>query len=95
MSSQSDIPDVNLVEESDEGEYYHVRFRDPDDFSEIRTPDWAEEAAESVSSGAEVRTGKREGSDDWTVESVLIKKSAGDEDKAKEEATRIVSKIES
>jgi len=29
--------------------YYHVRYRDPDDFDEIRTPDWAENVANSLS----------------------------------------------
>lgn len=82
---------VNTVEEGDE--YYHVRFRDPDNFSEIRTPDWAEEAANSVSQNAEVRTGKLEGQDDWLVQSVLIQKEAG-KDKAVEQAQKIVDKIE-
>jgi hypothetical protein len=34
------------VEETDD--YVHVRFRDPDDFETIRTPDWAENAASDV-----------------------------------------------
>ena len=85
-------PDVQMVDTEDE--YIHVRFRDPDNFDTIRTPDWAENAASSVSEGAEVRTGKRKNSDDWEVESVLIKKNVG-EDKAKEQAKKIVEKIES
>jgi hypothetical protein len=88
----ADTPSVKAVET--EGEYIHVRFRDPDDFDEIRTPDWAENPAQDVSEGAEVRTGDREGNDDWEVQSVLIKKSAG-EDKAREQAEEIVEKIES
>ena len=87
-----DVPDVQTVEEADD--YYHVRFRDPDEFDEIRTPDWAANAAESVSEGAEVRTGEREGSDDWEVQSVLIEKDAGEED-ARERARDIVEKIRS
>lgn len=83
--------DIQAVEEEDE--YIHVRFRDPDDFDEIRTPDWAEEAASSVSEGAEVRTGKEEGSDEWHVQSVLID-DANSEDEAREQATEIVEKIE-
>jgi hypothetical protein len=43
------------VEETDD--YVHVRFRDPDDFETIRTPDRAENAASDVAEGAEVRTG--------------------------------------
>lgn len=84
--------DVNKVETEDD--YIHVRFRDPDQFDEIRTPDWAENPAQSVSDGSEVRMGQEEGSDDWKVETVLIKKSVG-EDKAEEQAKEIIDKIES
>ncbi len=87
-----DTPDVNKVETEDD--YIHVRFRNPDRFKEIRTPDWAKNPAESVSEGAEVRMGQEEGSDDWMVQSVLIKKRVG-EDKAEEQAREIVEKIES
>ncbi|MFC6724518.1 hypothetical protein ACFQE1_09050 [Halobium palmae] len=83
---------VESVEEGDE--FYHVRFRDPDAFDEIRTPEWAAEVAEDVSKGAEVRMGKETGSDDWDVQSVLVKKSVGREG-AGEQATKIVEKIES
>ncbi|WP_435180642.1 hypothetical protein [Halorussus sp. AFM4] len=86
------MPDVQSVETEDE--FIHVRFRDPDEFDQIRTPDWAANAARDVSEGAEVRTGKRTDGDDWEVQSVLIKKSVGEE-KAREQAERIVEKIES
>ena len=86
------IPDVELV--STEDEYVHVRFRDPDRYEEIRTPDWAKEPAESVSEGSEIRTGTLEDEDDWEVTSVLIEKSVGEE-KAEEQAQEIVEKIES
>lgn len=82
----------NKVETEDD--YIHVRFRDPDSFDQIRTPDWAKEPAQSVSEGSEVRMGQEEGSDDWDVQSVLIKKSVGEE-KAEEEAEHIADKIES
>ena len=88
----ADAPDVDTVETSDD--YRHVRFRDPDAFDTIRTPDWAANAAQSVSEGAEVRTGKVEDGDDWLVESVLIDKHV-DEDTARDEAKEIVEKIES
>ena len=88
----ADTPDVTKVETEDD--YIHVRFRDPDRYEEVRTPDWAEEPAESVSEGSEVRTGKLEGEDDWEVTSVLIEKSVGEE-KAEEQAKEIVEKIES
>lgn len=84
--------DINKVETEDD--YTHVRFRDPDRFDGIRTPDWAENPAQSVSEGSEVRMGQEEGGDDWKVESVLIKKNVG-EDKAREQAKEIVEKIES
>jgi hypothetical protein len=86
------MPDVQMVDTEDE--YIHVRFRDPDEFDTIRTPDWAENVADSVSEGAEVRTGKRKDSDDWEVEAVLIEKHVG-EDNAREQAREIVEKIES
>lgn len=88
----ADVPDIETVETEDD--YIHVRFRDPDEFDEIRTPDWAQNPAESVSEGAEVRTGNTEGDDDWEVQSVLIKKSVGEE-KAREQAKDIVEKIQS
>lgn len=86
-----ETPDIQTVETAEE--YIHVRFRDPDSFGEIRTPDWAEEVAQSVSDGSEVRTGNK-GEDDWQVQSVLIRKNAGEE-KAKEQAREIIEKIES
>jgi hypothetical protein len=69
------VPKPKLVELK--GEYYHVRFRDPDEFSEIRTPEWAQEAAAEIANGSKVRTERRKGSDDWVVQSVLIPEAAG------------------
>jgi hypothetical protein len=62
----------SITETTDE--YYHVRFNDPEKFDTIRTPDWAENAASSVTEGAEVRTGHREGDgeSDWEIRSVLV-----------------------
>ena len=77
-----------------EGEHYHVRFRDPDEFSEIRTPEWATEAARDVVTGSKVRTGKRTGRDEWVVQSVLIPKAVGKTD-ARQHARQILEKIES
>lgn len=73
-----------------EGEYYHVRFNDPDKYEAIRTPEWADKVSDSVSEGSEVRMGKLD--DDWEVQSVLISKEVG-EDKAKDQAQEIVEKI--
>ncbi|WP_101295189.1 hypothetical protein [Halegenticoccus soli] len=89
----ADIPDVQAVETEDE--YIHVRFRDPDQFDTIRTPDWAANVANSVSEGSEVRTGKEKDGDEWKVESVLIDRDNADEDQAREQAKQIVEKIES
>ena len=86
------MADVQSVETEDE--YIHVRFRDPDRYETIRTPDWAKQPAESVSDNAEVRTGKAQDSDDWEVQSVLIEKHVGEE-KARQQAEQILDKIES
>ena len=92
-ASMAQQPSVQTVEEGDE--YYHVRFRDPDEFDEIRTPDWARDPAESVVEGSEVRTGHEKDGDDWEVQSVLIPMDAvGDGDEAAELARQIVEKIE-
>ncbi|MFH5800162.1 hypothetical protein [Haladaptatus sp. CMAA 1911] len=88
----ADVPSIKSVETADD--YIHVRFRDPDVFDTIRTPDWAANAAQDISEGAEVRTGKRGGSDDWEIQSVLIKTQAGEE-KARDEAKEIAQEIES
>jgi len=79
-------------------DYYHVRYNDPDEFDTIRTPDWAENAASSVTSGAEVRTGHQKGGgeSDWEIQSVLVPADdAADEDAAISMADQIVQKIES
>lgn len=86
------MPEPEKVEAEDE--YFHVRFNNPDNYETIRTPDWADNVSDSVSKGSEVRMGKKEGSDEWDVQSVLIKKGAGRE-KAVEQAEKIVEKIRS
>ena len=86
-------PSVQTVEKSDD--YYHVRYNDPDGYDEIRTPDWAANAAGSVVEGAEVRTGHETDGEDWDVQSVLVPVDAVDgEDEAREKADEIVEKIE-
>ncbi|WP_424017272.1 hypothetical protein ACOZ4N_15510 [Halorientalis pallida] len=85
-------PTISAVETSDD--YVHVRYRDPDAFDQIRTPDWAAKAARSVAQGSEVRTGDREGDDDWFVQSVLVPRdAAANEGDAREVAEEIVAKI--
>lgn len=77
------------------GDYHHVRFRDPDSFSEIRTPDWAAHVAESVVPGSEVRTGRTGGDDEWQIESVLLPKDRVERGQAVNAAREIVGKVES
>ncbi|WP_135363743.1 hypothetical protein [Halosimplex halophilum] len=85
---------IQGVEQSEN--YYHVRYRDPDEFDEIRTPDWAANVAGSVVSGAEVRTGDEHGNEDWTAQSVLVPvDGVADESEARDAADEIVAKMES
>lgn len=86
------VPSVRSVETEDD--YVHVRFRDPDQFATIRTPDWAEQPAHAVSPGSQVRMGNVAGKDEWEVQSVLIDASI-DEQTAEQQAIEIVEKIES
>ncbi|WP_313695569.1 hypothetical protein [Halorarum halobium] len=90
----SESPSARAIERTDD--YYHVRFRDPDEFDAIRTPDWAEEPAGSVVEGSEVRTGHPEEGDDWVVQAVLVPTDGvQDDDEARERAEEIVEKIRS
>ncbi|MFD1511953.1 hypothetical protein [Halomarina rubra] len=74
--------------------FYHVRFRDPEEFDEIRTPEWATAPAESVVAGSEVRTGHRRAGDDWSIQSVLVPVDEVDgEREAVDRATAIAEKI--
>ena len=85
---------IKSVDESEN--YYHVRYRDPDDFDEIRTPDWAENIANSVVDGGEVRTGDEHNNENWTVQSVLVPVGAVvDEAEARDTADEILLEMES
>lgn len=77
-----------------EGDYYHVRFRNPSDFSSIRTPDWSIGVADEVETGSKVRMGKRKTTDEWVVQSVLVPSEVG-KAKARSAAEAILKKIES
>ncbi|QPV63303.1 hypothetical protein I7X12_01325 [Halosimplex litoreum] len=91
MASSRSIQGVERTEN-----YYHVRYRDPDEFDEIRTPDWAATVAGSVVSGAEVRTGDEHGNDEWTAQSVLIPvDGVADESEGRDAADEIVAKMDS
>lgn len=85
------IPEIKALERKEN--FYHVQFRDPKQFTMIRTPDWAATVADSVSKGAEVRTGKTRGGD-WKIQNVLIPTKDHTEAQARDLATDIVQKIE-
>lgn len=85
-------PNPQTVEQSDD--FVHVRFRDPDEFDDIRTPDWASGVGDSVVEDAEVRMGDESGNEDWEIQSVLVPTPV-DEATAEEQATEIAEKIES
>lgn len=75
-------------------EYYHVRQRNPDRYSKIRIPDWANKPAQSISKDAQVKMGKLKGEDEWEVQSVLITAAYHSKEEAEELADRIRKKIE-
>jgi hypothetical protein len=55
-----------------------VRFRDPDTFEEIRTPDWADDLTRSVVPESTVRMGQSD-DDEWLVQSVLARTDGVDD----------------
>lgn len=73
---------------------YHVRWRYPGNFEQIRTPSWAANIADSVSKGAKVRMGKTPAGN-WYVQSVLLTKAGvRDKNHAKSLAARIRRKVD-
>lgn len=85
---------VKIKKVTKEGDFFHVRFRQPGRFDTIRTPDWAANVARSVSKGAEVRMG-RTSAGNWFVQSVLLKpKGIRDKNHARSLAARIRKKID-
>lgn len=69
-----------------------MRFREPDSFEEIRTPDWASTPARAVVPESKVRMGRTD--DEWLVQSVLIPIDDVDGgDDASRKALEIVTKI--
>jgi hypothetical protein len=87
----SETPTISAVEVGED--YVHVRYRDPEEFDEVRTPDWTQDAASSVVEGSEVRTGDR-GGDDRLVQSVLVPREVvANEDEARDVADEIVARV--
>jgi len=73
--------------------FYRVRFREPEEFVKIRTPDWAAHAASSIVKGAEVRTGqKKDGR--WYIQNVMIPVKGYGIDRAIQKAEQIQNMIE-
>lgn len=76
-----------------DGDDVCVRYRDPDVFETIHTPEWAETASNSVVEGSELRLGKRVDSSDWEPQSVRIPEPIGVED-ARRKADEILQRVE-
>lgn len=81
---------VSIKKTTKEGDFFHVRFRQPGRFDRIRTPDWAARVARSESKGAEVRMGRTDAAN-WFVQSVLVKTGAG---KTHADARRLARRIQ-
>lgn len=88
MSSQLTVKAVDR-----QGDHYHVRFRDPDDFDDLETPAWASELAESELSGSDVRMGRDE-TGEWLIQRVRVPVDRADgDDDASRKALQVVSLI--
>lgn len=76
-----------------DGDDVRVRYRDPDVFETIHTPEWAKTASDSVVEGSELRMGKRPGSSDWEPQSVLVPEPT-DVEEARRKADEILQRVE-
>lgn len=85
---------VQIKKVTREGDLYHVRYRPPSQFEKIRTPDWAQNVAESVSKGGKIRMGQTPAGT-WLIQSILIApKGVRGKNHAKSLAGRIRRKLE-
>ena len=75
------------------GDYVCVRYRDPEEFESLWTPEWARKAAESVVDGSELRVGKRTDGENWIPQEVLIPQPVDATD-ARRQANEILQRIE-
>ena len=75
------------------GDYVCVRYRDPEEFETLRTPEWARKAAESVAAGSEIWVGKRADTDNWVPQEVRIPEPVDATD-ARRRADEILQRIE-
>lgn len=90
MVDQSDIEVVETTED-----HYRFQLRDREQFDELTgSPDWAQEAADTISRGASIQMGRLPESDSLQVESVAVprKPNLGREE-AKNVTEKIVEKI--
>lgn len=88
MTSQLTVKAVERYED-----YYHVRFRDADEFEELETPDWATDLAERDVPGSDVLLGKDD-TDEWLVQRVRVPVTAvDDEGDASRKALQIVTPV--
>lgn len=80
---------VTIKKTTTKDRFIHVRYRQPSQFTRVRTPGWAARVAQSVSSGAKVRMG-RTSAGTWLVQSVLIRRGNG---KTVNDAKRLAAEI--
>lgn len=85
------IPQPSTVEP--DGNYVCVRYRDPEEFETVQSPEWARKAAESVIDGSELRVGKRAGDENWIPQEVLIPEPVDTTD-ARRKANEILQRID-
>lgn len=79
---------VSVKKVTDEGDFIHVRFRPPSQFTRIRTPGWASRVSRSVSKGSKVRMGRTDAGN-WFVQGILIRPGHG---KTKVDAKRLAKR---
>lgn len=88
MTSQLTVKTIDQHED-----HYHVQFRDPDEFDDVETPEWARELAESELAGSDVQMGQDE-TDDWFIQGVRVPLDHADgEGDASRKALQVVSLI--
>lgn len=85
------IPQPSTVETN--GDFLRVRYRDPEEFETLRTPEWARKTAESVVDGSELWRGKQAGGENWIRQEVLIPEPVDSTD-AGRKANEILQRIE-
>lgn len=89
------VPQIKRVDVPEDGDFYHVRVRQPGRFDKIRTPAWARRVSGDISKNSQVKMGRSKDSGRWFVQAVLIERTRGkSEADARRLARRIVAEIE-